>query len=253
MSPGVTVSLHGARALVTGGANGIGSAIVKLYAEAGACGVTVDLQASDSLPEGWHASTADVRVESEIERACRDAVATLGGPLDFVVTAAGIVPRWHRIAELDLDEWDNVFAVNARGVVATLKHAAPLMREGGAIIVIGSLNSWRGDGNIAGYVASKHAALGIVRSAAIDLGSRGIRVNAIGPGPVATAALQGRIQQRASSGGPPPGAALAAAAAATSLGRIATVTDVAGAALFFASDLSAGITGQLLAVDGGLP
>jgi NAD(P)-dependent dehydrogenase (short-subunit alcohol dehydrogenase family) len=127
------------------------------------------------------------------------------------------------------------------------------MRDGGAIVVIGSLNSWRGDGNIAGYVASKHAVLGLVRSAAIDLGTRGIRVNAIGPGPVATDALRSRMAQRAASGGPPLDEALRAAAAMTSLRRIATVENVAGTALFLASELSAGITGQLLPVDGGLP
>lgn len=253
MSGGVTISLDGSRALVTGGAQGIGAAIVERYAQAGARGVSVDLVTPASLPAGWQALGADVRSEQEVEAACDAAVSSLGGQLDLLVTAAGIVPPWRRIPELDLDEWDNVFAINVRGVAATLKHAAPRISDGGAIIVIGSLNSWRGDANIAGYVASKHAVLGIVRSAAIDLGSRGIRVNAIGPGPVATEALRGRMARRAREGGPPLEEALRTAATATSLGRLATVADVAGAALFLASDLSAGITGQLLAVDGGLP
>jgi NAD(P)-dependent dehydrogenase (short-subunit alcohol dehydrogenase family) len=252
VTSGVTISLDGTRALVTGGANGLGAAIVELFAQAGASGVSVDLGASDSLPANWHAAAADVRSEAEVKRACEAAVATLGGPLDLLVAAAGIVPEWRGIPELDLDDWDNLFAVNVRGVVATLKHAAPLMVDGGAIVVIGSLNSWRGDGNITGYVASKHAVLGIVRSAAIDLGARGIRVNAIGPGPVATDALRARMASRAHSGGPPLDDALRAAAAITSLGRIATVADVAGTALFLASELAAGITGQLVAVDGGL-
>lgn len=253
MSPGVTISLEGARALVTGGARGIGAAIIERFAQAGAGGVSVDLEASQSLPAGWHGLSADVRAETEIARACAAAVSALGGPLDLLVTAAGIVPPWRHIPALDLDEWDNLFAINVRGVVATLKHAAPLMSDGGAIVVIGSLNSWRGDGNITGYVASKHAVLGIVRSAAIDLGARGIRVNAIGPGPVATEALRARMTQRAGSGGPPLEEALRAAAAMTSLRRIATEADVAGSALFLASELSAGMTGQLLRVDGGLP
>jgi NAD(P)-dependent dehydrogenase (short-subunit alcohol dehydrogenase family) len=116
-----------------------------------------------------------------------------------------------------------------------------------------SLNAWRGDGNIASYVASKHAVLGIARSAAIDLGRRGIRVNAIAPGPIATEALLSRMQNRAQGGGLAVEDALTAAASITSLGRIATAADVAGTALFLASDLSLGITGQLLPVDGGLP
>jgi NAD(P)-dependent dehydrogenase (short-subunit alcohol dehydrogenase family) len=250
---GVTISFAGRRALVTGGANGIGAAIVERFAAAGAGGASVDLTTSDSLPEGWHALTADVRSEEAVEQACHAAVERLGGPLDLVVAAAGIVPKWHGVSELDLDEWDNLFAINVRGVAATLKHAAPLMNDGGAVVVIGSLNSWRGDPNIASYVASKHAVLGIVRSAAMDLGSRQIRVNAIGPGPIATDALLDRMRGRAAAGGLQLDDALDAAAAITSLGRIATTDDVAGTALFLASDLSLGITGQLLAVDGGLP
>ena len=253
MSTGVTISFAGRRALVTGGANGLGAGIVERYAEAGATGVSVDLAVTGTLPDGWDAVAADVRSEDQIEHACHAAVERLGGPFDLLVTAAGIVPPWRGITELDLGDWDDLFAINVRGVVATLKHAVPLMRDGGSVIVIGSLNSWRGDGNITGYVASKHAVLGIVRSAAIDLGSRGIRVNAIAPGPVATEALRARMARRAQSGGPQLDEALRVAAAATSLGRIATVADVASAALFLASDLAAGVTGQLLPVDGGLP
>jgi NAD(P)-dependent dehydrogenase (short-subunit alcohol dehydrogenase family) len=143
-------------------------------------------------------------------------------------------------------------SVNARGVVVALKCLAPTMPAGSTVVMIGSLNSWRGDGNIAPYVASKHAVLGLVRSAALDLGARGIRVNAIAPGPVATDALLERMRRRADAGGLPVEDALAVAARDTALGRIATVDDVAGAALFLASELSSGITGVLLPVDGGL-
>ena len=121
----------------------------------------------------------------------------------MLVAAAGIVPPWRRVDELDLDEWDEVFAVNVRGIAATLKHAAPLIADGGAVVVIGSLNSWRGDPNIASYVASKHAVLGIVRSAALDLGRRGIRVNAVGPGPIATEALLARMASAEREAGGP--------------------------------------------------
>lgn len=249
---GVTISLEGKRALVTGGANGLGAEIVRLFADAGAAGAAVDLASASALPDGWVSLTADVTSEAAVEQACAAAVDQLGGKLDLVVAAAGIVPPWRHTDEIDLDEWDRVFAINARGVIVTLKHAAPRMNDDGAVVLMGSLNSWRGDGNIASYVASKHAVLGIARSAAIDLGRRGIRVNAIGPGPIATEALLSRMKSRAQSGGLALDDALAAAASMTSLGRIATPQDVAGTALFLASDLSAGITGQLLPVDGGL-
>jgi NAD(P)-dependent dehydrogenase (short-subunit alcohol dehydrogenase family) len=248
-----SISLAGRRALVTGSTTGIGAAVAARFAAAGAQGVSLDIAAPASLPAGWLALTADVRNEDAVAQACAEAARQLGGELDLVVTAAGIVPPWRGIEELDLEQWDEVFAVNVRGIAATLKHAAPLIADGGAVVAIGSLNSWRGDPNLASYVASKHAVLGIVRSAAIDLGRRGIRVNAVGPGPIATQALRSRIERRARAGGPTLGDALAAAAAQTSLGRLATTDDVAGATLFLASDLAGGITGQLLPVDGGLP
>jgi len=250
---GVSISLRGRRALVTGAATGIGAAIAARFAVAGAQGVSVDVAPPISLPTGWRAMTTDVRREDEVAQACGEAARQLGGKLDVLVAAAGIVPPWRHLNELDLDEWDEVFAVNVRGIAATLKYASPLIADGGAIVAIASLNAWRGDPHLASYVSSKHAVLGIVRSAAIDLGRRGIRVNAVGPGPIATAALRSRIERRARAGGPPLDDALAAAAAQTSLGRIATTDDVAGATLFLVSDLAAGITGQLLPVDGGLP
>lgn len=236
--------LAGRRALVAGGASGIGAAIVERYASEGATGVVLDV-AEASPPDGWTARRVDLRDEDAV-------AAAIDGSLDVAVAAAGIVPPWSRIADLDLQQWDEVFAVNARGVAATLKHAAPRLRDGGAIVVVASLNSWRGDPNLAVYAASKHAALGLVRSAALDLGGRGIRVNAIAPGPIATDALVERMRRRAEAGGLSVEDALAAAAEGTALRRIATGDEVAGAALFLASDLSSGVTGALLPVDGGL-
>jgi len=226
--------------LVTGGASGIGAAVVARFAREGATGLILDL-----VDGAWPTKRVDVRNETQL----RDA---LDDEFDAVVAAAGIVPPWSPIAELDLEQWDNVFAINARGVAATLKHAAPRLGDGGAIVVIASLNSWRGDPNLAAYAASKHAVLGLARSAALDLGGRGIRVNAIAPGPIATDALRERMRRRADAGGLSVDDALAGAAAGTALGRIATVEDVANAALFLASDLSSGTTGHLLPVDGGL-
>lgn len=252
--------LHGRRALVTGGAGGIGAAIVARFAHEAATGAVLDLQSAldaAALPDGWEGVAVDVRDEDAVV----DAFARIdrlegvdGDPaaLDLVVAAAGVVPPWATIAELDLAEWDTVMAVNARGLAATLKHAASRLRDGGAIVVIASLNSWRGDSNLAIYAASKHAALGVVRSAALDLGRRGIRVNCVAPGPIATDALRARMAAREASGGLSVSAALADAARGTALGRIATPDDVAAATLFLASDLAAGVTGHLLPVDCGL-
>ena len=245
--------LSGKVALVTGAANGLGLGIVRRLAEEGAVGLGLDLaEPRESLPPSWQHLHCDVSDESAIagayERLVRDF-----GRLDIVVANAGLVPPWCETAEIDFEEWDRVFAVNVRGVAATIKLAVPLMKaDGGSIVVTGSLNSWRGDPNICLYVATKHAVLGIVRSTALDLGRYNIRVNALAPGPIATEALLGRVRSRAATGGLSFDQALQTYADGAALGRMATVEDVANGALFFASSLSAGITGQILPIDSGL-
>jgi NAD(P)-dependent dehydrogenase (short-subunit alcohol dehydrogenase family) len=241
--------LDGRVAVVTGGANGLGFAITQRFAAEGAGGYVLDLPAAlgNELPSSWEPVPVDVGDEQSVA----EAFARIGR-CDVVVAAAGIVPGWAATADVELTTWDDVFRVNVRGVMATIKHAAPVLSDGGAIIAMGSLNSWRGDPNIAAYVGSKHAVLGIVRSAALDLGRRAIRVNALGPGPIATDALLARMRRREAERGIAVEEALAAAAQQTALRRIATVEDVASAALFLASDLSSGITGQLIPVDAGI-
>ena len=175
------------------------------------------------------------------------------GRLDIVVANAGLVPPWRETEEIDLVEWDQVFAVNVRGVMATIKPAVQLMKaSGGSIIVMGSRNSHRSHPRQCLYTATKHAVLGIVRATALDLGRYGIRVNALGPGAIATDALVERVRARAKDGGPPVEEAFGRHARETALGRMATEEDVAKAALFLAGDQSSGITGQLFPVDAGL-
>lgn len=244
--------LDGRRALITGGGSGIGAATAARFAELGASGVVLDLPgAAAEPPGGWRALAADVRDEAAISDAVVTAHSQLGG-LDTVVAAAGVVPTWQRTDELDLVDFEQVLAVNVVGVAATLKYAAPVLAEGATVTVIGSLNSWRGDPNIPSYVASKHAVLGIVRSAALALGPAGVRVNAVGPGPVATAALRSRMASRQERTGLSVGEAIAAAGTMTALGRIATVDEVVGAVTFLSCSMSSGITGQLLNVDCGV-
>jgi 3alpha(or 20beta)-hydroxysteroid dehydrogenase len=240
--------LAGKVAVVSGGANGLGAGIVRRFAAEGARGAVLDLPVSlGDVPEGWQAIGVDVRDDASV----RAAFAQLS-EIDVVVAAAGIVPGWAEFAAVDLEEWDEVFAVNVRGMISTIRHALPVLRDGASVVAIGSLNSWRGDPNLTTYVASKHAVLGIVRSAALDLGRRGIRVNAIGPGPIATDALLARMARRERELGIAVESALEGAARQTALGRMATVEEVAGAALFLASELSSGITGHLLPVDAGI-
>lgn len=236
--------LAGRIAAVTGGARGLGAAIARRFRAEGATVTTLDLTGADI--------TCDVAEEAQAEAAFAE-LAARHGRLDVLVANAGVVPPWRELTALDMAEWDRVFAVNVRGVALCLKHGVPLMPTGGAIVAMGSIMSERGAPQQALYNATKHAVLGLVRVAAQELGPRGIRVNALGPGPIATEALRSRVATRAAVGlGPSPDAALAAYDAETPLGRIATEEEVAKAALFLASDLSSAITGRLLRVDGGL-
>ena len=201
----------------------------------------------------WIEERGDITNEATVANAIARVVQEFGR-LDIVVANAGLVPPWRSSEDFDLEEWDRVFAVNVRGVAATIKHCVPAMQaNGGSIIVMGSLNSRRAHPKQCLYTASKHAVLGIVRAVAQDVGQYGIRVNALGPGPVATDALLQRLSLRAEEGEPPVDTVLAEYAAATALGCIATDNDVARVALFLASDLSAGVSGQILPVDGGMP
>jgi NAD(P)-dependent dehydrogenase (short-subunit alcohol dehydrogenase family) len=237
------------RFLVTGGARGIGAAVVATLAAHGAEGAVIDLNTEDTAP--WPVVAVDVTDEAAMLDATRD-LAAQGGPFDGLVAAAGIVPAWHSPGDLDLDVFDRTMAVNLRGFVVAMKCVVPAMPAGSTVVAIGSLNSWRGDPNLLAYAASKHAVLGAVRSAAMALGPNGIRVNAVAPGPIATDALLDRIDARAAATGRGRDEALQASADLTALGRLATAQDVADAVLFLSSSLSASTTGHLIPVDSGL-
>jgi 3alpha(or 20beta)-hydroxysteroid dehydrogenase len=235
----MTRLLQGKRAVVTGGANGIGAAIVRELAQAGvAKGAILDLPTTVGAtvaPEGWDEIAVDLRDDHSIREAFAEVVAALE-TIDVLVAAAGIVPAWTSIGELD------------RGVMRTIQEARAGMSEGGAIVVIASQNAWRGSEHLASYTASKHAALGLVRSLALELGPHGIRVNAIGPGSVATDAYVGRLRRREAAGGATVEQALTREAQGTTLQRLTTVEDVARASLFLASDLASGVAGHILPV-----
>lgn len=243
--------LDGRVALVTGGTRGLGAAIARTFAAAGATGTVLDLE-TGPCPHGWISLAADVTDESDVERAV---LATTGrfGRLGVVVANAGVVPPWSSTTDFDLDALDRTLAVNVRGVAATLKYGArALVRDGGTVVVTASMNSHRAASAQGSYTASKHAVLGLVRTAALDLGPCGIRVNAVGPGPVLTDAFRGRLARREAEGGLSAEEALRQAAAGTALGRLVTEDDVARAVLFLACDLSSGVSGALIPVDAGL-
>jgi NAD(P)-dependent dehydrogenase (short-subunit alcohol dehydrogenase family) len=165
-----------------------------------------------------------------------------------------VVPPWRGVEALDRAEWDRVMAINVWGVAITLGAFAPALEASGhgSAIVMASINGYRAHPRQVLYSASKHAVIGVMRAAAQDLGPRGIRVNALAPGAIATDALLARIDTRHAAGGPTREDALAGLAGETMLRRMATAEDVAGVAAFLASDASRGMTGHVFPVEAGL-
>lgn len=247
--------LTGRQAVVTGGAAGLGLAIAHRLANAGAGITVIDLPvalAAAQLPASWHTAAMDLSAHDSL--AAQRQLAGELGTVDIVIANAGVVPPWRRLADLDGEEWQRVMAINSWGIAATIGGFAPTLAqsEHAAVVVMASINGYRAHPRQALYTASKHAAIGIMRAAALDLGPQGTRVNALAPGPIATPALEQRIRNRQSTGGPDLDTALAALAADTALGQIATPEQVASAALWLASDASAGVTGIVLPVEAGL-
>lgn len=248
-----TQDLTGRIAVVTGAARGLGRAIADRLDAAGAPIVAVDLpSALDGLPTGWRLEPIDLSGADAQDRLA--ALARDLGRVDVVVANAGIVPPWRGMAELDATEWHRVMTVNVWGVAATIGAFADALAASGrgSAIAMASINGYRAHPSQVLYTASKHAVIGIVRAAALDLGPRGIRVNALAPGAIATEALLGRVEARHRAGGPEPAVALAALAGETALRRLATPEEVANVAHFLASDASAGMTGSVFPIEAGL-
>ncbi len=242
---------------VTGGASGIGAGIVAAFLAEGARVVSADLSwESDVLtPAGDHEWR--IRLDVSDEEAVARAVAeteSLVGPIDIAVTAAGTSTMGFA-TETTEAQWDRNLDVNAKGSFLVAKHvAARLVTTGrtGRIIFIASQAGKNGYRGMAAYVASKHAVLGVTKTMAVELASRGITVNAICPGIIETPMKhRERIEGGALRG-------MTAEEVATEdrsqvpLGRTGTVEDVAGVALFLASDLASYMTGQGLNVTGGM-
>ena len=249
------IDLTGRTALVTGGSRGLGLAIAKRLSRANADIAIVDhpdALATAILPENWITEAVDLSTDSA-ESDMSKAVGTLDR-IDILIANAGVVPAWRNTSELDMSEWDNVFRINVAGIAVALKAAAQSLSTSpfGSAVLMASINGYRAHPSQILYTATKHAVIGLMRATALDLGNHGVRVNALAPGPIATDALMDRIRNRHAAGGPATDDALSALAAETALGRIASEDDVAGAALYLASDLSAGVTGTVLPVECGL-
>jgi 3-oxoacyl-[acyl-carrier protein] reductase len=249
----MTDLLAGRMALVTGAGNGIGAAIARGFAEAGAKVVVADRDRAGAERVAGEIGGRAMALDVSDEGAVAAAFASLDR-LDVLVNNAGVVPPQRRVEEIDAAEWDRVFAVNVRGTMLCSRAAVPPMRAagGGSIVNISSITGWAPDPKLASYSASKAAVIAMTDSMAQDLGPYRIRVNAICPAAVGSAALLGRVEGRARARGETVEASLARDFhSKVALERLIAPEDVANTALYLASDLSSGVSGDALRLDGG--
>ncbi|HEY3847365.1 MAG TPA: SDR family oxidoreductase, partial [Acetobacteraceae bacterium] len=192
---------------------------------------------------------ADVSLAAEVKHYVQ-ATLDAWGRTDCFFNNAGIEGTVTTIQDYDDDMFDRVIAINLRGVFLGMKHVLPVMlRQGsGAIVNTASTSGLFGGPGMAAYVASKHGVLGLTKVAASDVADRGVRVNAICPGPVETRMMRSLEAQRNPAN---PEAVHAANRASAPSGRYTLPEEVAGAVLYLCSDLSGNVTGTQVVVDGG--
>ncbi|MFI0512020.1 SDR family NAD(P)-dependent oxidoreductase [Streptomyces sp. WSLK1-5] len=237
---------EGLKALVTGGASGIGRATAELLAARGARVAVLDLDPS-SVEKPLLAHRADVTDDASVRTAVAAAVAELGG-LDVLVNNAG-VGALGTVADNDDEEWHRVLDVNVVGMVRVARAALPHLRESAhaAIVNTSSIAATAGLPQRALYSATKGAVYSLTLAMAADHVREGIRVNCVNPGTVDTPWV-GRLLAKA----PDPAAERAALEARQPTGRLVSADEVAGAIAYLASPLSGATTGTSLAVDGGM-
>ena len=249
------VVLTGKKAIVTGGAAGIGRATAILLAEAGAAVTIMDLDepgGESVVRQIVNAGGKAMFVRGDVSQAedCRNAVQETidaWGSLDILFNNAGIIRR-ATVTELSEEDWDRVMAVNVRSVFLMCKYAIPFMEQAGGGAVINNASGWglTGGARAVVYCASKGAVVNMTRAMAVDYGSKNIRVNCIAPGDTDTAMLRNEANQLGE-----PEAAFLKDSASRPLGRIARPEEIASAVLFLASEAASFITGAILPVDGG--
>lgn len=242
-------------AVVTGSAKGIGFAIAQQLSAAGANVVISDIDeagakaAAEQIPRAV-AIACDVRDEDQVKSLVDQTVATFGG-LHVMVPNAGI-GIVGPIVETDLATWRAVTSINLDGVFLSLRYAAPaiIASGGGAIVPVASVTGTSGSPLIASYAASKAAVINLTKTAAVELGPFGVRVNAVLPGFIGTDLVNDRAPEFEAALGLPDGGFVDFIG--QKQGRYGTVEEVARAVLFLASEESSFCSGSGLTLDGGL-
>jgi len=241
------------RVLITAGAGGIGLAMARAFVASGAEVWVTDVDATSlaGLPDGVRGSLKDVRQEAEMESLFAKIKQDCGG-LDVLCANAGIKGPTAAIEDMPLDEWRDCLAVNLDGAMLAAKHAAPMMKaqRSGVMIFTSSTAGLYGTPYRAPYSAAKWAVIGLMKTAAMELGPHGIRANAIAPGSVNGPRIDRVIAAEAEAKGMTADQVRKGYASGTALGRLSDAEDVANMAVFLASPAARMVSGQVLTVDG---
>ena len=249
-----TTLLQGQRAIVTGGASGIGRAIAGLFHAQGATVVVADLngeaaaRAAQELGDKAVAVQVDVASEASIQALVEATIEQTGG-IDILVNCAGVPQVYTVIEDLDEAHWDRILAVNSKSVFLACKHVVPHMKRsgGGSIVNVGSIVGVRPKPGQNAYCASKAATIALSQSLAVELAGAQIRVNVVNPGAAETPMLAGFLDPAKMSLED----AKKSFASNIPMGSLIQPDDIAEAALYLASSLSRRVTGAVLNVDGG--
>jgi meso-butanediol dehydrogenase / (S,S)-butanediol dehydrogenase / diacetyl reductase len=240
-------------AIVTGGASGIGEGMVRALHAEGAQIVVADIsgneeQVAGELGERAIAVNTDVTDDAAVAEMVKSAVEEFG-QLDVLCNNAGIDGEMAPTAECTLENFDRVMSVNTRAVFLGLRHAIPAMIEGGggSIVNTASIAGLVGFQGMPAYCTSKAAVLGLTRSVALEYAAAGIRCNAICPGVIKTALLEGLEKKEPELFAE----LLGSTEERTALGRLGAPSEIGAATVFLASDESSFLTGVALPVDGG--
>ena len=252
----MTDALQDKVAVITGGGTGIGEAVARRLHQEGAKvvlgGRRLELVQRVASELGGKAVACDVSVEAEVADMFAAAMEAYGR-VDILVNNAGFGGGGLMSAEaVDIDVWDQTFAVNTRGVMLCVKHAIPSLRhQGGTIVNVASIAGLKAVVRQIAYGASKAAVINMTQSIAFEIGKFGIRINSICPGAVVTDLYRGNAAARGAEVGASVEDDQARISSNSALGRLTTCEDVASGVYFLASGNSGSITGTYVQMDAG--
>lgn len=249
MAPAIPAMLEftGRKVLVTGGGKGIGAAIAARFVELRAIVTIADLddQAASTAAEiGAEFVACDIADSSQLRAAI--AAAAGEGHLDVMVNNAGIFPTTGPMTDADDDFVARMLDVNVRALFSATREAAARMTDGGSIVNLASIAGLGGGAGISAYAASKAGVVSLTKAHALELGPRGIRVNAIAPGVIETPGVADQMAPLKASG-----VDIDRIKAANALGVAGQPDHIARVAVFLASDLAAFVNGSVIVADGG--